>query len=233
MMSQCASPANKPRREQQPASRHVSAGTVETPRQRQREADCADQRAVEERRVRTVAGQLARQQLVERIARGRADQQQNRWMQDRGSRSQQHQDAGESGEGGDPARARRPFAEHRQREHDDEDRREKRDRRAFGQRQVAQAGEEADGGGQQERRAEELHPQIARAPEARPGAMPDEGRDDQHLSRRSVPRRRETARGPAPGISPSCRGRSGTVRPGGTAEAPGGEDARCVACASK
>ena len=81
-------------------------GTVESPRQCQREGDGADQRAVEERRVRVVAGQLARQQLVQRVGDRCAEQQHHRRMQDRGAGSQQHKDSDKAHDRRHPARQR-------------------------------------------------------------------------------------------------------------------------------
>jgi hypothetical protein len=78
-------------------------------------------------------------------------------------------------------RARRFLAEHRPRQHDDQDRRKEQDRRTFGERQIAHSRKEADRRSQQHRRPQQLHRQSLRAPEARAGAMPCEGRHDQHL----------------------------------------------------
>ena len=68
----------QPQQQQEPAFAPRQRCAVEPPRQREREADRADQRAVEERRVRAVAGQLARQQLIERVEYGGSEQQQRR-----------------------------------------------------------------------------------------------------------------------------------------------------------
>ena len=108
--SQCAMPANKPSTSSSPPSRHRQRVALEAPRQRQREAHRAHQRAVEERRVEPVAGQLARQQLVEGIEDRGAEQQHHGGMQHGRARPQQYEDADEADDHRDPARPRRLLA---------------------------------------------------------------------------------------------------------------------------
>ena len=81
----------------------------------------------------------------------------------------------------EPAGARRALAEDRDRQQQGEHRREERDRRALGERDESQPAEEASRRDHQAQRARELHAQVARAPEARPVAVPGDRRRDQHL----------------------------------------------------
>ena len=68
------------------------------------------------------------------------------------------------------------------REHHGDDGCEEADGRAFRQRQVAQPPEEAHRGTHQAERAQELQPQVARAPEVAAAAVPRDRRHDHHLA---------------------------------------------------
>src|SRR5206468_9031994 len=103
-------------------------------------------------------------------------------MEDRRSGPGKDQDADEPCDRRDPSGLGRLLTEKWSRKNDHEDRRQKRDRRALGQRQIAQAAEKADRRSQKKQRTHELQHGMSRAPESGSGALPSEWRHHQHLA---------------------------------------------------
>ena len=165
-----------------PTFRTVKSSVDATNGSADRQSDRAHQRREEERRRRVVAGDLACEQLVQRIRHRAEHHQGGRRMKQRRPGSHEDHDADEAADQRRPARTGWPLPENRRREQHREDRHEEVDRRAFGERNEAKTAEEENRRDDKAERAHELDAEMARAPEAVAASVPRDRRDDDRLA---------------------------------------------------
>src|SRR5207248_418995 len=153
----------------------------------ERQEERAYETGIGEEHHEMLAGELAGDDLEDRIQRRGRESQERRRAKHRIARPHDEKHADEPGDDEGPSRAGETLVEKNTRHQRYQDRRGVIERRGFGKRQIAQRGKEAQRRHDQENRARKMHWKPRRAQQPSPQPRPDDAKHDQRLNAPACP----------------------------------------------